>query len=256
VALEDRRPLPGETICPDCGAGNVPTRRFCRRCGADLVDAPAVPDPPWYRRLFRRAPRPQPVAGSRPTRRGRRGLDRRAGMVLLLLLVLAAGGWVGRGRVQDGVDLVRDRIAVDHVNATAFTASSAARGHPAEAVGDAAPNRYWSPRRTGAATGEFVTLRLEAPVRLAYVKIFNGPSSEPGEAFLATARLRTVQLTMTQADGGAETRRIDLKDAAGGQDVHVGVDDVVSLRVTVVRAYGADRSHRVALGEVELFRRS
>jgi hypothetical protein len=180
----------------------------------------------------------------------------------VLLLVIVGGGWFGRARVADAVDWARDRTSQEPVHATTFAASSQARGHPAAAVGDGAPNRYWSPARAGTAKGESVTLRLENPVRLAYVKIFNGPSSEPGKAFLATARLSTVQLTMAKAGGGGETQTITLKDSPGGQDFHVGVNDVVSVRLTVLGAYGAKGADgakgapRVALGEVELFRRS
>lgn len=256
LPVEDRRPLPGETICPDCGAGNVPTRRFCRRCGTDLIDAPVVPGLPWYRRLFRRTPRPVRDAGARPTRRrSLRGLDRRIG-ILVLLLVIVGGGWLARERVLEVVDLARDRFSHEIVHATTFSASSEARGHPAEAANDGAPNIYWSPRSTGANEGESVTLGLPAPVRLAYVNIFNGPSSEKGKPFLAAPRLSAVRLSMMRSDGQVEERTVELRDAPGGQDFHIGVNDVASVKVTVLGAYGAKSDKRVALGEVELFKRT
>jgi hypothetical protein len=256
LPVEDRRPLPGETICPACGAGNVPTRRFCRRCGADLVDALAVPELPWYRRLFRRTPRPARAAGDRPTRRrSMRGLDRRLG-ILVLLVVIVVGGWFGRARVAGVVDLARDRLSQEIVHATRFAASSEARGHPAEAVNDGAPNSYWSPRSTGTARGESVTLGLAAPVRLAYVNIFNGPSSEKGKSFLATPRVSVVRLSMTRSNRQVVQRTIELRDAPGGQEFHLGVDDVRSVKVTVLGAHGAKSDKRVALGEVELFKRT
>ncbi len=173
----------------------------------------------------------------------------------MLLAAIVAGGWFGRVRAVEAVGFARDRISHEIVLPEAFAASSASRGHAAKTVGDGAPNQYWSPRPTGTAAGEFVTLDLEEPIRLAYITLYNGPTSEPGKAYHATARVHKVELTMTRPDGGTETQRIRLVDVAGAQNFHVGVDDVVSVRLTIRAAYGAGPNHRVALGEVELFKR-
>jgi ribosomal protein L40E len=256
LPVEDRRPLPGESVCPDCGAGNAATRRFCRRCGADLVDAPTVPALPWYRRILRRTPRPAPVAGARPGVRPAHRGRRRALRLLAVVAALLAVGWFARPYVGLVADLARDRMSNEIVRPSGFAASSAARGHPAKAVGDGAPNQYWSPATTGAATGQFVTLTLPSPIRLAYVNIYNGPTSQKGKAYQATARVGTLKLTMTRVDGGVETQTIPLRDTPGEQHFHVGASDVVSVRLTVMTAYGAGPDQRIALGEVELFKRS
>ena len=256
LPAEDRRPLPGESVCPECGAGNVATRKFCRRCGADLADAPKVAVPPWYRRIMRRSPRPGPLAGSRPkVRSGGQG-RRRAFRLAAILTALLAVAWFARPYVAGTVNLVRDRISNEIVRPSGLTASGSAEGHPATAVADGAPNQYWSPAVSGGAKGQYVTLRMAGPVRLAYIKVYNGPSSQPGKDYQATARVDTLELTMTQRGGAVQTRSITLKDAPGEQNFHVGVSDVVSVRLTIASAFGARADRRVALGEVELFKRS
>lgn len=50
---QGRRAEPGDIICGQCGQPNVPSRRFCRRCGSFLPDQDRVAVRlPWWRRLF------------------------------------------------------------------------------------------------------------------------------------------------------------------------------------------------------------
>ncbi|HTW06348.1 MAG TPA: hypothetical protein VME46_02495 [Acidimicrobiales bacterium] len=50
-----RRAAPGDLYCGQCGQPNGPERRFCRRCGALLAEAPPPPPRlPWWKRLFHR----------------------------------------------------------------------------------------------------------------------------------------------------------------------------------------------------------
>src|SRR5699024_1222381 len=71
---EEPPPAPGELICGACGAGNAPHRKFCRRCGATLEDAPVQGKAGWWqrRRQRRAARRAGPAAGTRPKTRRRR----------------------------------------------------------------------------------------------------------------------------------------------------------------------------------------
>lgn len=66
---------PGDLVCGQCGEANEPSRRFCRKCGALLVEeAPQTPLP-WWRRLFKRLVTRKPKqalrAGERPWRKRR-----------------------------------------------------------------------------------------------------------------------------------------------------------------------------------------
>src|SRR3954453_6550093 len=44
TAVNSSALAPGEIACPTCGAGNQPTRTFCRSCGSTLTAAPVVAD--------------------------------------------------------------------------------------------------------------------------------------------------------------------------------------------------------------------
>ena len=91
------RPKPGETVCRSCGAGNAPTRRFCRRCGQSLVETSAPTPWPthWYQRLIRRNRRPAYLAGQRPTRVRPRWRPGCLGVTVGLIVLLAAGAIAG-----------------------------------------------------------------------------------------------------------------------------------------------------------------
>ncbi len=256
LPAEDRRPLPGETVCRECGAGNAPTRKFCRRCGTDLVDAVVVAPLPWWRRLFRRAPKEAPVAGSRPIVHRR---SRLPGTALRLLLTLAAvlvilrltWAWVGIP-----VDAVRDRLSgTSVVNPSAMAASSTLDGHPAGLARDGATNTFWSPAKSGDPSGEFVEASFAQPFRLVAIQVFNGSSEQP-KAYLTTARVATFLLTVVKDGGDTETRSITLQDVPGKQDFTVGINDVTKARLTVQTAYGAGPQTQVALAEVAFFKRS
>ena len=43
---------PGDLICTQCGTGNKPTSKFCKRCGTSLAEAPAAVQPSWFKRML------------------------------------------------------------------------------------------------------------------------------------------------------------------------------------------------------------
>jgi hypothetical protein len=63
-----RRLEPGDLICPECGEGNPPTRKFCSRCGTSVADAEVVKAKWWKKLLPRRGPKRR-KAGARPSAR-------------------------------------------------------------------------------------------------------------------------------------------------------------------------------------------
>ncbi len=251
----DRAPLPGETVCGRCGAGNVATRRFCRRCGADLVDAVVVPPPPWYRRLFARRTR-APRAGDRPTVRRRSALPRR---LAILVAVVAVGYLAVRLAwpvVSAPVESVHDRLSgVEVVNPAAISASSSRPEHPASLVRDGATNTFWAPAPAGDGRGEFIEATFPEPFRLVEIQVYNGSSEEP-KPYLTTGRVQSVLVTVTRSDGSLETRQVSVADRPGRQDVQLGIADATAVRLTIVSSFGATPGGLVALAEVAYFRRS
>ncbi|WP_258724120.1 zinc ribbon domain-containing protein [Cellulomonas sp. NS3] len=247
-------PAPGDQVCGQCGAGNVASRKFCRRCGESLVDAPVVPRPSWWTRVTTRRPR-ELAAGARP-RVPRRPFRARWVVVPAVLVLLVGGLWSQRERISDVYDTVVDRVVGNGpVNPAEVVASSAADGRGAEAAMDGATNQSWTPAQPGEGTGEFLEMRFDEPFRLAYVRIFSGASTQQPE-FLAEGRPQEVALTLLTADGAQTTEQLQLADAAGGQEFPVGVDDVVAARLTVVSAYPVPEGASVSLGEVEFLGRT
>ncbi|MFD8086089.1 discoidin domain-containing protein [Kitasatospora sp. NPDC059722] len=250
----DREPIaPGDLICGQCGTGNVPTRRYCRRCGDPLEDARVAPKPPWWRRPFVRRPRPGPVAGDRP--RVRRLRRPRFVVPLVLVALLAAGGYAYRGELAAGVEVVRDRLATpQQVHPTAVRASSEDPAHPAALAVDGTTDRYWAPARPGDGRGEYLEMDFASPFRLLDLVVYPGTSTT-AEQFLTQARPRELTVTLTGPDGRATTRTVHPADAPGEQRFHLAVGDVVRIRLTVDAAYGTGPDRRVAVAEVEFFER-
>ena len=53
-AVEEEAPTvnPGDLICTQCGTGNSPTNKFCKRCGHSLAEAPTMQKKSWIKRFF------------------------------------------------------------------------------------------------------------------------------------------------------------------------------------------------------------
>ena len=153
---------PGDLICGNCGAGNDPARRFCRRCGTNLVDAVVVAPPPWYRRIFRRRDRAL-KAGERPKWMGdqeRRGgsvnwLNRAFKLRRLVMGLLLLGVGLGiasyaflpdvKGQVDNGINQVRRMIMPSYGPITPHDfAGPALTDHEPELAFDGGSNTYWA----------------------------------------------------------------------------------------------------------------
>ena len=92
-APAEAAPAPDDIICPACGAGNRPERRFCRRCATQLKSSAPV------------GSSAQPTAGSRP-----KGWSTRfpftAVFVLLVLLGIIVVAWLNRGVVVGFIESI------------------------------------------------------------------------------------------------------------------------------------------------------
>ncbi|WP_127573060.1 zinc ribbon domain-containing protein [Georgenia faecalis] len=248
-------PAPGDLICGSCAAGNVPTRKFCRRCGASLADAPVQAQRSWWRRMLRPDRRPGPAAGTRPRSRRRRRFPTGLVTTLVVLALLVGGGWVFRDRIADGYAAALDRISGDTevvpLHEVGF--SSEAEGRLATQARDGVVDRSWAPAPLGeAAAGEWVQFAFDEPFRLVHVLVTSG-NSDDEEVRRTEGRPADIRLEM-HTTGGTEpvVRNVRLEDTGGAQTVSVGgVDDVEAVRVTILSAYGATPEVPVALAEVE-----
>jgi hypothetical protein len=249
---EDRPPAPGETICGCCGAGNAPSRKFCRRCGASLADMPVARKPPWWRRMFQRR-HAAPVAGARPHVRVRRSHGK-LWTTLAVIVVLVIAGYFTRPYWSPALNEVIDRVkGTAEVNPNAFTASSAAPGHSARLVRDGATNNYWAP--AGKPAGQWVQVGFASSFRLVYLRVFNGASDQL-EPFLGDPSLQRISVTYFRKGEKPVTRDYTLRDKPGQQQLHVALDDVTAVRVTIRTLYRPASGPLAPLGELEFLARS
>ena len=253
-AADDEPLRPGDLVCGSCGAGNTPTRRFCRRCGATLADAEVV-HVPWWRRVLRRRRRGL-GAGTRPQPRSatRERLSRAGRLVPLLVVValLAGGAFAGRAWLQELGATVMDRVVdAEGYEASGVSATSAAPGHPARAVIDTDPTRFWAP--AGDPRGESVTARFAEPQRLVALLVSPGASVSRKAAWVAVGRPRTLVVTLSRSDGDDVSEVVELPNQMRTVRVDLGVSDVEAVTLRVRRAYPGQEEDLVALGEVEFF---
>ncbi|QJW34867.1 zinc ribbon domain-containing protein [Cellulosimicrobium protaetiae] len=242
-------PEAGDLVCGSCGAGNVPTRHFCRRCGAALADARVQGRRSWWQRLRHPDPRPSPVAGTRP--RGRRRFPTKTVVTVLVLGGLGFAAYQLRDTVGGGVVTVQDRLQGGEVhNPVTVTASSEAPDRPATRLVDGTNDQAWSPAAPGDGVGQTVDFAFDQPFRLVHVVVTGGTSTVQEEYLLGSSP-RALDVTVTRADGTTAQHRVTLDDVPGPQRVEVPEDDVAAVRFTIVSTYRATPETSVAVAEVE-----
>jgi hypothetical protein len=281
---------PGDLVCGQCGEGNDPGRKFCRRCGASLQRA-VVFTLPWYKRWWRKlTTRKTRAAGDRPRNRRRAiggsgpgwltsGFLKVLGIAIVLgVLLTIVGPW--RDNLRHDVSHDYHRIFNDvhpkynPVHPFAATATSAARLHPAANAIDGAVNTSWqtntasrpktaSKPKTAARTtpttkptaatngvGQSLSIRLATASNLDEIGFLNGDQDTPS-AYLTEPRPEKVHLTAAGAH--PYSKDLTLKDTASFQTFTIKAKDATSLTITIDSVYPSDQGKNAAIAEVELF---
>jgi hypothetical protein len=277
ASVPERVAQPGDRICAACSEPNDPTRKFCRRCGASLVEARVVAAPkvPWYRRLFGGGGQKQPkqyAAGERissmekgSAKAPRKGIGdvmrtfaKGRGLVVGLLGILVFVGFLGyfglpsfRGQVdgalsggpQHIIDNIRKAIAPtpEIVTPTAVTSgnpSADVKGHPPQLVWDKATNTDWQ------TTDKTPTLNVtfKDKIDLMFVLVYPGNSAN----FVAFRRPSKIEIDFP--DGTSQT--IDLQDTKDKQSFSVSKDGISSLTIKVIDTNGPDAAP-LSISEIE-----
>ncbi|MET0771477.1 MAG: hypothetical protein ABWZ82_00210 [Candidatus Limnocylindrales bacterium] len=224
----------GDRICPVCGVGNDPARRFCRKCGASLEQAVvAVPvHLPWYRRLFRRGSPERYRAGERPRSMEERGRPRRSVLGILLPLavlvaiVAAVGAYVAvpdvQRQVNETIGGLRRQLMPDLEDVTPVANSTNVRN-----VIDRNKATWWE----GDGDQPSIRLRFAPAVDLGAMIITNGANGDDFPRFRRPSRIRLT------AEGGSSVT-LDIEDATEFRAHRIDLRDVSQLRVQVLETRG------------------
>ncbi|MHB8891196.1 MAG: zinc ribbon domain-containing protein [Candidatus Limnocylindrales bacterium] len=278
TTVEQRVAQPGDRICGSCGEANDPGRKFCRRCGASLVEARvvALKPLPWWKRIFRRGPKAsrQYAAGQRigsmsagsssAGGKGFGGLLRNAlkiknliGIVLGLAMAVGVVGYIGfpsfqgfvnqtiSGGIPGIIDDIRRIVAPSLVieRPVSVTASSEVADHPVRLVFDKGTNTDW--QATDKAPS--ITATFKEKIDVGAVILYVGST----KAFVDTRR--PAELTFTFPDG--TSKAITLQDIPAAQKFDLSASNVDSVVITITATNGPE-SAPVSISEIEFFKKT
>jgi hypothetical protein len=258
-AAPTRKPKPGDLICGECGEGNLPSRKFCGRCGEPLTSAEQVRIP-WWRRLRRRAKVLK--AGSRPGRdgkaRGRGGVRkvvrkiRTYAFVVVLGFGLLAGFYPPlRTYVTDKFAELRREVSgvveqtMDPARPVGVTASLESPEHAAKLAFDQFANTYWAaPFDTNAPPS--ITADLGGTTALTRVIVTSGAAADyatlhrPSIVVLSYSNEKSDTFVLKDTP---EPQEFKLVNGLGAQTVRIQVLDI----------FAAEGAVDVAVAELEFF---
>jgi hypothetical protein len=266
-AASTRTINPGDKICGQCGEGNDPARKFCRRCGASIVEA-AVFKLPWYKAFWRRlTTRKHKQAGARPKMR-RRAFGGGGGFVfkwvfrllILAIVVLVVLTFVGPWHKTLKAHAKRyyhDVVDVVHPTYTPYfahdaEATTSAPGHPALNLVDGAKNTSWQSNNT--VKGQKITIHFPGNAKIAKVGFDVGDQDTPS-LYQTEPRPQTLLLDF----GGLthQFKTVHLRDVAGFQTFTITARPYDVITITINSVYPATGSgQNISIAQIEFFTKS
>jgi ribosomal protein L40E len=272
-AHDELPPAPGDRVCPNCSAGNVPAVRFCRRCGATLDGVRPLPIPWWQRLLGRGRTLP---AGARPWPGRRRRLARTGGDIARAILKAFAVAavvaalvigvlWAWNSKVEDAVrhayrgarlTIWPEYDAVPAVPPRNANAAGWLPGHGPRAAFDKNWNTFWVARDPYPKRKNRLTAGFHPARDVDKVGFFGG---DPTATLLVP---KVVQLTFYRWNSKHETWYIvkpqptwRLANKPGFQRFKLkgGRFHDVGRVVLTIRSVYVGAAKRVAMTEVEFF---
>ncbi|MBW3615205.1 MAG: hypothetical protein KY439_07855 [Actinobacteria bacterium] len=255
----------GDLVCGQCGQGNDPTRKFCRKCGNSLAQAVPAKKVPWWKKLFSPKSRVSKEAGTRGSKvRAAKEASFKVQIFLntlrRVLMVLAFLGVAGSLAVPSTRTLVLDKgrsafnsaqalfnPQFEPVNAVAVSASSAIPGHEAALANDLGSNTYWAEGAEGEGVGQTLSFTFENKVDLTKVIVSSG-AADSSDNFLKQPRPKRLHLTF---DNGGSTD-ILLKDQFKPQGFNLkGAKGVSTVIISISEVYKGQVGSDTAIAEVE-----
>jgi hypothetical protein len=274
AATADHAPRPGDLICGSCGAGNDPTRKFCKQCGTTLVEAAVAVRPSWWKRfvakLKRQPQRQQPGQPSQRTKRRRTQRKMASYVRITMGIIITLGMLVGfgvpsvRGTVLDYYTCrsrqFRAFLKPENKPVLPRTAKAvpSADGFPAGYVIDGFNNTFWQTPPNVADRGKLsvFTIDFGRPVTVRQLGITPGLPAKDGK-FQTQPSPSRMQFAW---DGdGKKVDTVDLDQAANFQLRKPAKvrKDVSSVVITVLDTYSntpaPGKENQLAITEIEFF---
>jgi hypothetical protein len=276
---------PGDLVCGECGEGNDVGRKFCRRCGTSLVDAPVAKKPGFFKRLFTRKPKAAAEAGSRPGRGGggggggKKGNMGRSGrqakgkflgvfgsarQFLAILAIFGIG--VGfllpnvRGKIFDGMNsginkvksIVSPSYSTVFVDQAQSQGSSETPGAGAALASNGIKNDHWAPLPTDQTPQ--LQLRFEDPTNLDILFVYSG-NQDDTKNFAANPRPKDLFVTMIDSKLQKFTKQIRLDDKPAAQKFTLNGKNVKTVIVDIQSCYPDPQNRSCAITELEFQRK-
>ena len=272
--VDEPQVRPGDLVCKQCGTGNDPARKFCRKCGNSLAAAVAAKKIPWWKRLFSRKAKQQAKAnesaspGASKARKGVQSAQNASWRVQRVLMLLRRGvfllAFVGMAvpfavpsmrhvilsKASGAWTSVKGKIVqnVEPINAVKVVATSELPGHEAGFASDLGSNTFWAESAGAEGIGQGLTFSFSEKFEMAKIIVTPG-TTDPPDAFLKQPRPK--QLHLAYDTGASED--ITLKDDRKAQSFTVKKGkNITSVAITIASVYpaqgpGAD----TAITEVE-----
>ena len=255
VAPPSKEPSPGDLICGQCGEGNEPVRKFCRRCGNSLATA-EVATTSRSRRFLPQRKAKVLAAGERPEhRKFSFGTVVRVGSYVVLAAVLIGG--IAYGALPQVRDAINSRVsgAVDAVTGSAprpkpvavasLTASSAIAEHPAARAIDPYVNTYWAASLSRDAHPKLTVTFAHAQNVSMMLFISGDTAAEASEP-----RPKTLHIVFSNG----KSQDITLVDSAKPQQFGInGAHGITGMTIQIMSVYSSTSGNAVALADVEFF---
>ncbi len=281
---DSKEPLnPGDLVCPKCGKGNAPTRKFCRSCAEPLKDAAAAKLGFFARLKAKRRRKRELKAGSRPGAAGGRGnggkdsvRERgREGWWRLNAVLMRAGALLGVVALLGfGVEPIRARLHLPNVRQTVFdkikglkpvydpvravqpAASSSIKGNEPTNLIDLTTAPWMATPAPNSGVGQWVSVAFEKPIDLSRVLMTSGLNSdEPGKGFTSQPRPRELRAIFNDDQSTAIT--VVAKDIGQPQTLKIDHKEVTKVRLEITGVYSASdgKGKSVTISELEFFQR-
>jgi ribosomal protein L40E len=273
---------PGDLVCGGCGAGNVPSRKFCRRCGATLAEAAKAKVGLFARMRSWRRRRKQRALGSRPGRtasggtslaeRGRIKMFRLNVGLLRFSALLGALAVFGFGvePVRSKLRLPNARVVIidairrnskpvyDPVRPATAVASTAAKGSSGSALIDLNTTTSWLAAPSPAnGVGATLTMQFPKPFDLGRVLLTSGVAPDPETGTTYALQPRPSEFRVIFDDDVANPLTVAVQDIGDPQVLKISRKQVTKVQFTITAVYpGIDgKGTSVAITELEFFQR-